>query len=233
MASEDLTRALREAFARARHLDGSLEERLATYSAAIRQLHPAYARAVDDLVARLDAASAGASAPLPGEPLPPFVMPDDTGKLISLEQLVGAGPTAVMFHRGHWCPWCRISLDALARAHEELAETEGGIVAIVPERQEFAAAFKADARSPFPVLTDLDNGYALLLNLAIWIGPDLEHLLTDLGRVLPNYQGNDAWMLPIPATFVVGSDGIIKARFVEPDYRKRMAIDELLAALRS
>jgi peroxiredoxin len=39
-------------------------------------------------------------------------------------------------------------------------------------------------------------------------------------------------MLPIPATFVVGIDGIIKARFVDPDYRKRMAIEALLAAMR-
>jgi peroxiredoxin len=53
-----------------------------------------------------------------------------------------------------------------------------------------------------------------------------------IGRVLPNYQGNDSWMLPIPATFVVGKDGRIKARFVDPDYRKRMTVEELLEALK-
>ena len=36
----------------------------------------------------------------------------------------------------------------------------------------------------------------------------------------------------IPATFVVGKDGRIKARFVDPDYRKRMTVDELLEALK-
>jgi len=40
-------------------------------------------------------------------------------------------------------------------------------------------------------------------------------------------------MLPIPATFIVGRSGKIGARFVDPDYRKRMAIDDLVAALRS
>jgi peroxiredoxin len=53
------------------------------------------------------------------------------------------------------------------------------------------------------------------------------------GWDLPGYQGNDAWVLPIPATFVVGTDGLIKARFVDPDYRQRMAIDELLGTLRN
>jgi len=40
-------------------------------------------------------------------------------------------------------------------------------------------------------------------------------------------------MLPIPATFVAGTDGIVWARFVDPDYRKRMEIDDMLAAPRS
>jgi hypothetical protein len=44
------------------------------------------------------------------------------------------------------------------------------------------------------------------------------------------YQGNDAWILPIPATFVVGRDSIIRARFVDPDYRKRMAIEVIVDA---
>ncbi len=40
-------------------------------------------------------------------------------------------------------------------------------------------------------------------------------------------------MLPLPATFVVGTDGIIKARHLDPDYRKRMEIADLIAALKS
>jgi peroxiredoxin len=51
------------------------------------------------------------------------------------------------------------------------------------------------------------------------------------GRTLPDFMGNDSWILPIPATFVVGRDGRVKARFVDPDYRKRMAVEELLGAL--
>ena len=70
------------------------------------------------------------------------------------------------------------------------------------------------------------------LNLAIWVGPDIERLLSSFGRTLPDYQGNEAWMLPIPATFVVGTDGRVAARFIDPDFRRRMSIEELLAALK-
>jgi peroxiredoxin len=225
--------ALAEAFARCRDLDAPLNDRLAAYSSAVRQHIPAYADAVDQLVARLAQSGAGAGAPQPGQPMPPFVLPDETGRLISLDSLLRDGPVAITFHRGHWCPWCRISGRALAMVHDEIVDIGGRVAAVMPERQKFATAFKREAGSPFPVFTDIDNGYALSLNLAIWIGPDLEQLLSSFGRVLPDYQGNDSWMLPIPATFVVGRDARVVARFVDPDFRRRMSVDELIAALRA
>jgi peroxiredoxin len=176
---------------------------------------------------------AGTSAPRPGEPMPLFVLPDETGRLVSLDNLLRDGPLAITFHRGHRCPWCRISIRALVEVQGEIEAAGGHVVAIMPERQKFAAEFKSEAKSPFPVLTDLDNGYALALNLAIWLGPELAHELTAIGGTLPDYQGIDIWMLPIPATFVVGRDGLVKARFVDPDFRRRMAVEDLVAALKA
>jgi peroxiredoxin len=101
----------------------------------------------------------------------------------------------------------------------------------MPELQAFTEKFKSDSGAPFPVLTDLDNGYALSLNLAIWLGTEIQRLLSY--QDMQSFQGNDGWMLPIPATFVVGRDGVVKARFLDPDFRKRMEIDDLIAALKS
>jgi peroxiredoxin len=121
----------------------------------------------------------------------------------------------------------------LAQAQKEI-ESEGcQIVAIMPDRQQFAEKFKAESQARFPILTDIDNGYALSLNLVIWVGTEMQRMISSAGRDIPNYQGNASWMLPIPATFVVGQDGKVKARFVDPDYRKRMAIEEMIASLRS
>jgi len=163
--------------------------------------------------------------------MPDFLLPDHDGRLVSLDELLAKGPTAVMFHRGHWCPYCRINVGALVRARQQISQHGGQLVIITPETQQYAQMFKLQTSAPFPVLTDVDNGYALSLNLAIWLGPELRDLLEQLGRPLSNYHGNDAWMLPIPATFVVAQDGRIKARFVDPDFRRRMDIDQLVAAL--
>jgi peroxiredoxin len=232
MSSSAGTEALQQAFEHCRDLDGSLADQLAAFVDAVHRLTPDFAEAVERLVARLRQNGSGNGAPQPGDPMPRFLLPDEEGHLVGLEELLASGPVAVAFNRGHWCPYCRISIRALARVHAELAAIGGKVVAIVPESQQFAAEFKSDAGASFPILTDLDNGYALSLNLAVWVGAEMERLMGARGRDLPRYQGNDAWILPIPATFVVGGDGIIAARFVDPDYRRRMAIEDLLAALR-
>jgi peroxiredoxin len=224
---------LDEKLAQCRELDAPLAERLRIYADEVRRIAPAFAATVDGLVHRLIESGAGTTSPQVGEPMPPFLLPDERGRLVGLDDLLADGPVAIAFHRGHWCPYCRINISALARAEAALAPEGRHVVAIMPDRQKFTAWFKADARAPFPVLSDMDNGYAISLNLAFWVGDAMKAAIADAGRDPGASQGSDQWMLPIPATFVVGTDGIVAARFVEPDYRTRMAIEDLVAALKA
>ena len=233
MTSKPLAEALEEAFRHCRDMDASLSERLGSLARAVRTLSPPFADAVDRLIARLQQSGAGESAPQVGEPLPLFHLPDEAGRMVSLDELRSNGPVAVTFHRGHWCPYCRLNTVALAQVQKEIEREGSQIVAIMPDRQQFAEEFKTESKARFPILTDMDNGYALSLNLLIWVGAEMERMISAAGWDIPSYQGNTSWMLPIPATFVVGTDGRVKARFVDPDYRKRMEIEGLIAALRS
>ena len=181
--------ALRAEFERCSTMDASLGDRLAAYSNAVRSHIPEYANAVDELVLRLRASGAGENAPQPGSTMPPFILPDEQGRLVTLEDLVRGGPAVVTFHRGHWCPWCRISLEALSRAQDDIARIGAQVAAIIPETQKFAVEFKRRVHSPFRVLSDMDNGYALSLNLAIWIGLELQELLASYGVRLARLSG--------------------------------------------
>ena len=212
-------------------MEGTLAEQLTAYAAAGREIFPAYSEAVDRLLARICENGGGENAPRPGEILPTFMLPDENGRLVSLTSLLAQGPVAVMFFRGHWCPYCRLNVRAVIAAQDRIKAFGAQTIAIMPETQEFTGKFKTDSGAPFPVLTDLDNGYALSLNLAIWLGGEIQQLLSY--QDLANFHGNDGWVLPIPATFVVGQDGVVKARFVDPDFRRRMEIEDLLAALQS
>jgi hypothetical protein len=66
---------------------------------AVRRLGPHFQGAVDKLVARLKEQGVGETAPKPGEPMPLFVLPDETGHLVSLNTLLDKGPVAITFHR--------------------------------------------------------------------------------------------------------------------------------------
>lgn len=223
---------LAEAFNQARSLDAPLGERLSVYARSLRELNAPMAEAVDRLVDRLRSGETAAGAPKEGEPMPPFVLPDHTGRLVALEDLIARGPVAVTFARGHWCPYCRIAVSALAEIAANAAALGGGIVVIVPDRQSFAARLRTETAAPFPILTDLDNGYALLLGLVFWVGEEMQRHMLARGADPAQSQGNDSWFLPVPATFIVGRDGLIKARHVDPDYRTRMEIDAVLEELR-
>jgi peroxiredoxin len=233
MAEPALSEILEETFARCRDLEAPLADRLQAFANEVRRMGPHFAVAVDALVHRLMEGGAGTAAPKVGEPMPPFLLPDETGRLIALEELLTEGPVAVAFHRGYWCPYCRINIAALARAEEEISAEHRHVAAITPDRQKFAAWLKNDAKAPFPILTDMDSGYALSLSLAICVGDEMKQMMTSSGWDPAVSQGTDNWLLPIPATFIVGSDGIITNRFVDPDYRMRMAVEDMIAALRS
>ena len=110
--------SLDDAFRRVRDMDASMDEQLRAFADTVRQRRPEFAAAVDRLVERLRRYGAGEAAPQVGEPMPPFVLPDDAGHLVSLDELLSDGPVAVTFHRGHWCPYCRININALAQAHK-------------------------------------------------------------------------------------------------------------------
>jgi peroxiredoxin len=233
MPSENFAEVLEKSFRECRNLDAPLADRLQAFAESVRRIGPQFAEAVDRLVERLKSADAGATAPKPGEPMPPFLLPDEQGRLIGLDELLGKGPVAVSFHRGYWCPYCRINAEALSRAQQEIAKDGGQLIAITPDTQKFTSELKADAGAGFPVLTDMDNGYALSLDLAIWVGEEMRKLMVESGFDPGVSQGSDNWMLPIPATFIVGTDGVVTARFVDPDYRKRMAVEDIVAALKA
>jgi peroxiredoxin len=222
--------ALDEAFRRVRDLDLSLQQQLRTLAETVRRERPEIAAAVDRLVARLRHYGAGEAAPNIGDSMPLFVLPDESAQKVSLEELLDRGPVAVIFHRGHWCPYCRININALVEAHKALPAS-AEIVAIMPDPQKFVADLKRQSRVPFPILIDADNGYAMSLNLTIWVGAEMQKMIEGRRLDPPTFQGNNPWILPIPATFVVGQDGLIRARFIDPDYRNRMTISDMLAAM--
>jgi peroxiredoxin len=231
MTANALVAALEETTTVAMASGKPLAERLRMIADQVRELSPEFTHAVETFVGRLNGAEAGANAPQVGETLPSFVLPDQNGRLVSLEALLREGPLVVAFLRGHWCPYCRITASALGEIAETAERLGARIVAITPESRQYAQKLDEDSGGAFPILADLDNGYALSVNLAIWVDEVMSGLIAGAGWDIPCYHGNDAWVLPIPAVFVLDRDGVVRMRHVNPDYRERADLDEIVASL--
>jgi peroxiredoxin len=219
---------LEHAFEEVRDQNLPLAERLGFVANRVRELSTVFAEAVDQFVGQLEAAAAGSGAPNVGDPMPGFLLPDENGKLVSMDALLQEAPLAIAFHRGHWCPYCRLNAVGLAEIQDEIRPVR--IIAISAETGQFTRQIKTESKARFPFLTDFGNGYALSLNLAVWVPDFMSSLIEGAGWDIPKYQGHDGWILPIPSVFVVGQDGIIKARHVDPDYRRRMELGDIIAA---
>lgn len=214
-----------------RDSDWPLGRRLLAVADEVRSRSPEFAIAVDTFVARLEAAQAGETAPQVGDPMPPFTMPDQDGRLVSLDALLERGPVVLAFHRGHWCPYCRLNIKGLAEIQDQLGDTQ--ICAISAELQTYTRKLRAESGARFPLLSDTDAGYALSINLAIWVDEVMASLIAGAGWDVPGYQGGQAWILPVPSVFILDRQGIIRTRHVDPDYRRRMELDAIIARVRA
>ncbi|WP_295559625.1 peroxiredoxin-like family protein [uncultured Hyphomicrobium sp.] len=226
-------RTIEEVFREICAREGPLKERLQDFSDAVRELSLPFAEAYDDLVARLEAGEAGAGSPKVGDLMPPFLLPGSGGRLVSLDALLSTGPAVISFNRGHWCEYCAIEISALTQALNTLVAKGVNVVSIMPETREFVQNVRAACGGRFEILSDMDNGYALDAGLVIWLGERVRAIYLQHGLNLERYQDSESWFLPIPATFVVGRNGRIAARYVDPDFRRRMEIDDIMAAVDS
>lgn len=230
--AKPLAEILADALAASLALDGTLNDRIAHYWSTARELRPELYAAYEAFLSRIAHTEADAYAAKVGDRMPEFILPDKDGKLVALSELLAKGPLLVSFNRGHWCPFCRIELKGLASISEEVRAAGGSIVSIVPETAAFTKRMSATHGLPFDILTDLDLAYALENGLVVAAGDEIRRLYLGYGLDLARCQGNPAWYLPIPASFILDRDGVVRERLVDPDFRRRMPLSTVVSVMR-
>ena len=174
----------------------------------------------------------GEVGPQLGEAMPQFNLPDENGRLVTLTSLLRSGPVVISINRGHWCPYCKLDLRSLAEINGEIERLGARTIAIMPDRAEFTEGYTNRNSLPFPVLSDIDLGYSLSLDLIFWVGDQIRELYSQAGVELEKYHGNPTYFLPMASKFIVGRDGLVKARQVNIEFRERMEPEAIIAELR-
>lgn len=175
----------------------------------------------------------GSAAPAVGQVPPAFVLPDDAGRQVAIEDLWAEGAVIVTFFRGDWCVYCAEALAALRDAIPEIEAAGGRIVAVSPQTPAMNAVTAERLGLPFPLLADAGARVASSWKLAHGLDDTMRRLYLELGRDLPACNGDDSWLLPLPATFVLDRGGRIAWRFVNGDYSRRAEPADIVRALRS
>lgn len=166
-----------------------------------------------------------------GAVAPDFTLQGAHGETVTLSRLLRQGPVVVSFYRGGWCPYCNLELRALQAVLPEITKRGGALVAISPELPDESLSTAEKNELAFPVLSDTGSRVAHSWGIAFDLAEELRPIYTRFGHALPDRNGGSDWVLPVPATFVIAPDGVVRLAFVDTDYRNRLEPAAVLAAL--
>jgi peroxiredoxin len=145
--------------------------------------------------------------------VPPFLLPDQEGWLISSGEMQARGPYVLSFFHGSWCPTCMAKLGRLEAGLDRIHRHGADVVVCSPETRGFPRTLKAGSALRLNVLSDVDCALSSDLGLAFAVPDDIRMRLEELDIDLGERQGDGRWMLPIPVTLVVGRRGDVARIF--------------------
>jgi peroxiredoxin len=212
----------------------SLAEQLAEFKAGFKQrVAPARVAMMETATADLRATGIEGRALAVGQLAPALTLPDAMGRPQALADLWQQGPLVIVFYRGGWCPYCNLELRAWQQSLDGLRERGATLVAISPQTPDNSLSTAEKNALSFPVLSDSALQAATAFGVGFTLPPKLVELYASVGNDLPTLNGNGQWVLPVPATFVVGRDGRVAYAHVEADYRERAEPADVLSIIAS
>ena len=199
-----------------------------------RQANPEFMIGVDDIIKKEKEFEQGKNAIKIGQKAPGFELPNPEGKSILLDVLLEKGPVVITFYRGNWCPYCNLQLRALQAKLDDIHALGATLVAISPQVPDGSLTKDEISNMDFTVLSDQDAKVALQYGVA-WEVPEFlaEHMRVGRKLDLEKINNGNGNILPIPATFILGQDGVVTWSYVNVDYRTRSEPDEIIEALKN
>lgn len=166
-----------------------------------------------------------------GDTFPDFSLPNTNNEIVKLQELLQSGKVIVAFFRGSWCPYCNLELKVLQDSLKQITERKATLVAISPQTADYSEELKSNHILDFELLTDKNNDLAKQLGISFQLQDYVIPTYGSLGIELSEYNENDNHELPVPAVFVIDTNGSITYKFVDTNYMNRINIKELIEQL--
>ena len=204
-------------------MTSTLTQQLEEFLAGWKQRVPPERQAIMERhIAHLKETGLGRTAKQVGEPAPAIVLPDAHGKPFDVAQLLAKGPVIVTFYRGGWCPYCNLELKAYQDVMPRIIAAGASLVAISPEKPDESLSTTEKNALTFPVLSDVGQSVGKAFGLVYVFTDELRATYDGFKLDIPSKNGApDEWSLPLSATYVIGSGGLILFADTGVDYRRR------------
>lgn len=167
-----------------------------------------------------------------GEKAPDFTLNNALGKPVSLKEKLLDGPVVLVFYRGAWCPFCNMHLHVLQKSLPEFKNYGAQLITITPQTPDKSVEQFKEKGYPFEVLSDLDSKVMKDYRLYFELPDDLVEVYKKHGLNIEAFNGKGRSVLPIPGSFVIDTNGIVRAMHAETDYKKRMEPSAIIDALK-
>lgn len=176
-------------------------------------------------------ASAELAQPLmPGMMAPEFTVLDPAGMPVQFDPGKLDNPVIITFYRGGWCPYCNLHLAEMRHAEEKVKEMGYDIWFISVDQPSVLEASLKEPDLEYRVLSDSDLVATRAFGIAFRLPDDLVEKYLEYDIDIEGASGRDHHVLPVPSTFIIGTDGVIKFAYSNPNYKVRLAPEILEAA---
>lgn len=210
----------------------TLQDKLDAFKTQFKQNAPAEAfEAFERSTQELIASGQAEHALKAGDIAPGFTMTDAHGNEVALHDLLAKGPVVLTFYRGVWCPYCNLDLQALEEVADQVRAKGAQLVAISMQRAADSRKSERENSLSYPILTDANGETSQNFGLRWNVQDYARKVFEGFGVNLPSIHGDGEWNLPMPARYVVGTDGTIAYAEVNPDYTKRPEPSDLFPVL--
>ncbi|MEX2596377.1 MAG: peroxiredoxin family protein [Salibacteraceae bacterium] len=167
-----------------------------------------------------------------GDHLPDITMKTDDDQMISLADLYHEQPLVVIFYRGYWCPVCNRYLSTFAERAVELENAGAKILAITPESYDNTEKTIQNTGIDFTVISDIDGSVMTAFDVNFQVTDDYHQTIKEnLNASISASNASNEAVLPIPATFVIDTNGVVIYRQFDPNYKNRASIEDILKYL--
>lgn len=153
------------------------------------------------------------------------------GKPLRLYDQLESGPVVLSFYRGGWSPYCALELRAYQQALGQIRRYNASLIAVSPQTIKHAREDLEQHLLEFIVACDAGNRVARSFGIDYQLTDSLRQMFTEIGHPLPEFNGDDSWRLPIPATFIILPDKCIELAHIDADYCNRLEPADAVAAL--